>query len=100
MRKPRCQFCKKVFTPPTMGRRPKYCSQVCRQRAYRNRVAKKSPLLELLKSDLYQIKDRTARGKAAVKVLEELGFEVSLEKRERQQPKKARNHLKLVKPDE
>ena len=84
-----------------MGRRPKYCSQVCRQRAYRNRVAKKPPLRdELLKSDLYQIKDRTARAKAAVKVLEELGFEVTLQKRERQQPKKTRHHLKLVKPDE
>ena len=103
MRKPRCSFCKKLFKPRPMGRRPKYCSQVCRQRAYRKRIAKKPlpPLpREILKRDLYQIKDSTARGNAALKVLKELGYEVSLQKREMQQPKKTRDHLKLIKPVE
>jgi len=80
-----------------MGRRPQYCSQACRQRAYRNRVAKKSVPCEILKRDLYSMEDRTARFKAAVKVLKELGYEVevTLQKREGQQPKKP-NPLKSV----
>lgn len=31
----RCKWCRKEFEPPTMGRKPKFCSNACKQAAYR-----------------------------------------------------------------
>ncbi len=49
-----------------------------------------------MKSDLYAIKDITARGRGAVKVLEELGYEVSLIRRSGPPPKRHEPHLRVV----
>lgn len=60
------------------------------------------PALKALKSDLYAIEDRAARKRAAVKVLEELGYAVTLERRPAGMPRPAgaEPHLKLVRPPE
>ncbi len=82
MKKLKCRACKKSFYPPPFGRRPVYCSAACRQKAYRGRAAAPHrQALKALRSDLYRIEDNTARGKAAIKVLEELGYEVSIKRR-------------------
>ena len=47
-------------------------------------------------SDLYAIKDHSARGRAAVKVLEELGYEVSLDRRSGPPPKEPAPRLRVV----
>ena len=89
MKQIKCRSCKKSFYPPPFGRRPRYCSAACRQKAYRERAAAlHQQALKALESDLYQIKDITARGKAAIKVLEELGYEVSIKRRHEPPPKK------------
>ncbi len=51
-----------------------------------------------MKSDLYAIKDIAARGRGAVKVLEELGYEVSLIRRGGPPPKRYKPRLKVVDP--
>ena len=54
------------------------------------------PMLRALRSDLYAIRDSSARGRAAVKVLQEMGYEVVLE-RHRGPPRKTREpHLQVV----
>ena len=60
------------------------------------------PALKAPKSDLYAVEDRTARAKAAVKVLEELGYIVMLERRPAEMPRPAgaELRLKLVRPPE
>lgn len=83
MAKSRCRHCKKKFEPTGIGRRPSYCSVACRQGAYRKRL-KESPMrawLRVVEGDLFAIQDRTARGRGAVKVLEDLGYDVYLTKR-------------------
>lgn len=35
--------CERQLTPSNRGRRPRYCSPACRQRAYRQRPAKATP---------------------------------------------------------
>ena len=47
---------------------------------------------------MYGIEDRSARELAAVKALEELGFEVSLSRRSGPPPKKDDSHLRVVDP--
>ena len=100
MKKIRCPICKTMFSPPNQGRRPRYCSAACRQRAYRKREADPHRKLKaLVASDLYKIKDATARVRAAVKVLEEAGYEVILEQRSK--PRTASKlHLRLIDDDE
>ena len=92
----RCKACKKRFPPPARGRRPEYCSAACRQKAYRQRQAGsyRKPMA-LLTSDLYKVKDITARCRAAVKVLEEAGYVVTLERRTTPRPK-PKTRLKLI----
>ena len=92
----RCKACKKSFPRPDRGRRPIYCSAACRQRAYRKREAEPHRKLKLLAmSDIYKIRDQTARCRAAVKVLEEAGYEVELLPRGSSR-KKPRPNLKVV----
>lgn len=94
----KCKFCKRKFTPPGRGRKPTYCSQACRQKAYRKRQADPHrPALKAFTSDLYSIRDRTARARAAVKVLEELGWIVTIERRQGPPPKQRQPYLELVK---
>ncbi len=47
-------------------------------------------------SDLYAIKDITARERGAVKVLEELGYEVSLIRRSGPPPKRHEPRLRVI----
>lgn len=84
------------FAAPQRGRRPKYCSQACRQKAYRRRASNPQTKLKLLfQSDLYKIRDLTARRRAAIKVLNELGYKVYL-KPLREKPTKSIPNLKLI----
>lgn len=52
--------------------------------------------MRLLQGDLYKIKDDTARAKAAVKVLEELGYVVTAKRRSGPPPKPPGPSLRLV----
>lgn len=90
----KCKCCKKKLAP-VRGRPPSYCSAACRQRAYRKRQAV-HPATRLIQGDLYKIRDDTARAKAAVKVLEELGNVVTLERRSGPPPKPPGPSLSLV----
>ncbi len=91
MKSLKCKQCRERFVPPSRERQPRYCSVACRQKAYRKRVANPQyQMLKLLSSDLYAIRDISARGRAAVKVLEELGYEVGLRRGESWPPKKKR----------
>ena len=77
-----------------------YCSAACRQKAYRKREADPHGKLKaLLRSDLYKIRDQTDRGRAAKKVLEELGYEVTLKRRTTPRPQQKPN-LTVVSDDE
>jgi len=52
---------------------------LCRQKAYRKRSpSPHTAPLQLLRSDLFAIKDREARKRAAVAALNRLGYEVQL----------------------
>ena len=97
MKRMKCKQCRTPFLPSNRGRRPRYCSATCRQKAYRKREANPHRhVLKLLKSDLYAIRDSSARGRAAVKVLNELGYEVSLEPRSGPPPKKPEPRFRVV----
>ncbi len=97
MKRLRCKQCRERFVPPSRGRRPRYCSVACRQKAYRKRVANPHfHLLKALSSDLYAIKDLAARGRGAVKVLEEMGYEVRLGRGGNWPPKKKRKSFLRV----
>jgi hypothetical protein len=74
-----CKHCKKTLPKNVMGRQRLYCSAACRQAVYRRRHANRAPL-RLLQSDLWAIRDRPARARAAIRVLEELGYSVRLER--------------------
>ncbi len=92
MKKISCKQCRERFVPPNRGRRPRYCSVACRQKAYRKRAANPHhQALKLLSSDLYAIKDLAARERGAVKVLEEMGYEVGLRRGGNWPAKKKRN---------
>ncbi len=52
--------------------------------------------LRALRSDLYKIQDREARKRAAMKVLEELGYVVHLKRRMAPPPKRYQPRLKVV----
>ena len=85
----KCPNCKQKFTAAARGRKPKYCSQACRQQAYwRRKTDPAGPAMRVLQNDLQAIRNRTARIKAAYKVLEDAGI---IEPRPR-----ARPQLKLV----
>ncbi len=91
MKRLKCKQCRERFVPPSRGRRPRYCSVACRQKAYRKRAANPHyHSLKALSSDLYAIKDLSARARAAVKVLEEQGYEVGLRRGGNWPPKKKR----------
>ncbi len=105
MKRPKCKACGERFVPPSRGRRPRYCSAACRQKAYRKRAANPHyHALKALSSDLYAIKDISARARAAVKVLEEMGYEVGLWRGGNWPPKKKRKpFLRVIdssKPEE
>jgi len=69
------------------GRRLIYCCAACRQRDYRRRVAARPPVpMRLLMADLLVIRDREARKRGAIAVLEGLGYEVHLERIARPSP--------------
>ncbi len=97
MKRIKCKQCGARFLPPNKGRRPRYCSAACRQKAYRKRAANPHPpILRALESDLYAIKDIAARERGAVKVLEELGYEVSLIRRSGPPPKRHEPRLRVI----
>jgi hypothetical protein len=77
----RCKACKGALPLRATGRALVYCCAACRQRDYRKRVGARpaTPVL-LLKDDLFAIKDREARKRAAIAVLEDFGYAVSLER--------------------
>ena len=102
MKRLKCRQCREQFVPPSRGRRPSYCSVACRQKAYRKRVANPHhQALKALSSDLYAIKDITARARGAVKVLEEMGYEVWLRRGGNWPPKKKRGpFLRVVLKDD
>lgn len=83
MEKITCNGCRKKFESTGVGRQPSYCSAACRQRAYRKRLEgqPRSAMLRALTNDLNAIRDRVAREKGAIKVLEALGYDVHLTKR-------------------
>jgi hypothetical protein len=98
MKKRLCPTCKNKFAPPPRGRRPRYCSAACRQKAYRKRTSDPHAHLKALcLSDLYKIEDKTARAQAAIKVLVETGHAYLLANPHEPKPKKPT--LKLVKPE-
>src|SRR5262249_39761161 len=82
MRSIRCRVCKSKFKPPgTRGPQPRYCSPACRQKAYRKRAANPHRFgLRAFQNDLQKIQDRDNRVTAAVKVLEDAGLVVHLER--------------------
>ena len=97
MKRPKCKACGERFVPPSRGRRPRYCSAACRQKAYRKRAANPHHhMLKALSSDLYAIRDLSARARAACKVLEEQGYEVGLRRRSGPPPKKRKPFLRVV----
>lgn len=75
----RCKSCKRNLPRGKPGRPAKYCSAACRQKAYRKRSANPYAVpLRLLRNDMDAVKDRDARMLAAVRMLNNLGYEVSL----------------------
>jgi hypothetical protein len=92
MTKLKCALCKRKFAAPARGRKPKYCSQACRQQAYwRRKTDPNRAALTAIQSDLMAMSNRTARIKAAIKVLEDAGL---MEPRARP----SRPQLRLVRP--
>ena len=74
----KCKQCKRKFRPKAKGRRPLYCSDSCRQRAYERRriekeIAQRIPM-RLLGGDMEGIKTRDGVTRAVVDVLRELGL--------------------------
>jgi sigma54-dependent transcription regulator len=61
----RCSWCSTRFVPKTRGRRPKFCSASCRQRAYEGRRLKvvrdrhEPSLYNLLKQDVAEVRLKT-----------------------------------------
>ena len=74
VKKLRCERCRKLFLPPSKGRRPKYCSQSCRQRAYEARRAQQIVPEFLLGRDMEDIRTKAGVERAVVDVLREHGF--------------------------
>jgi hypothetical protein len=99
--KRKCLACKKAIPRAERGRPRKFCSAACRQKAWRNKP-RIHPALVALRKDLRAIEDRSERCKHAVKILEELGYEVVLHKRSSMgnDHKPARSRLKIVPPEE
>ncbi len=95
----KCKQCKRKFRPKAKGRRPLYCSDSCRQRAYERRriekeIAQRIPM-RLLGGDMEGIKTRDGVRKAIVDVLRELG----LIARPPDQPKRGPK-LRVIQDDE
>ncbi len=70
----RCGRCRKPFLPQSKGRRPNYCSQSCRQRAYEARRAQQKVPELLLGRDIEDIRTKGGVERAVVDVLRKLGF--------------------------
>ncbi len=94
-RRKKCPVCKAAFESVTGGRRRKFCSRACRQKAYRERAAQ-HPAFKLLANDIFSIQNREARARGAVRVLKKLGYEVTLTWSEGPKPSKEDPPLKLV----
>src|SRR5271167_3795817 len=65
----RCLKCKAKIKLKPRGRRPKYCSQSCRQRIYERRRWQRPAPVEALARDIAHIKVQDALMRAAVRVL-------------------------------
>ena len=76
----KCSWCKKRFKPPSKGRRPKYCSHSCRQRAYEMRRAQQRVPELLLGQDIDGIRTKDGVERAVVDVLRRLGLLPSISK--------------------
>ena len=97
MKSKKCPVCKSRLKPPEQGRHPRYCSAACRQKAYRRRRADpRRQALKLLRNDMATMADQQARARGAVKILEDLGYDVQLEKRQGPPPKKPKPRLSVV----
>lgn len=72
--KRKCRWCPKRFKPLSRGRRPLYCSQSCRQRAYEARRAQQNVPGLLLGRDMGDIRTKAGVKRAVVEVLRELGL--------------------------
>ena len=94
-RRKKCPVCRAAFESVTGGRRRKYCSRACRQKAYRERP-ERNPAFKLLANDIFSIQDRTARARGAVRVLEDLGYEVTLTPSKGPKPRKEGPPLRSV----
>jgi hypothetical protein len=103
MKKIRCKQCKVKFQPAARGRRSLYCSAACRQKAYRRRAGR-PVALRVLESDLFAIKDLAARERAAVRFLNDRGYEVhftrSTSRPQQVEARSARGRLRVVKTAE
>ena len=78
--KMKCRWCRKRFQPPSKGRRPRYCSHSCRQRAYEARRAQQKVPELLLGRDMGDIRTKAGVERAVVDVLRKLGFLPALPK--------------------
>jgi hypothetical protein len=88
VRRPRCAYCKKAFTPKKRGRAPKYCCAAHRQAAW---ASQGRPAL-LWRRHYDDFRTREGIRRAVIDVLRELGYEPPA-------PKKPRSSLRLVKDD-
>jgi hypothetical protein len=94
-KRPKCPTCKNRFRPPARGRPAVFCSAACRQKAYRSRA--RYPVLKILTNDLRAFRDGEARKRGAVKVLEDLGYIVHLERGVKPgPPNRSRAKIRLV----
>jgi len=73
-KRPRCQYCKKAFTPPRRGRPPAYCCDSHRQLAYQRRRARGDMPSLLLGRDIEDIRTKAGVERAVVDVLRRYGI--------------------------
>jgi hypothetical protein len=82
MRRPRCAYCRKAFTPRRRGRRPKYCSDAHRQRAHQERHAlDRFPSLALGR-DIDDMRTRDGIRRVVIDVLREFDILAPVPKRQ------------------
>jgi hypothetical protein len=88
-----------MFKPPALGRRPRFCSAACRQKAYRKRLADPFRLpKKLLDNDIRTFRDRIALRAKNEAELREVGYDVILLRPQPapKRPKSTPSKLKLV----
>ena len=82
MRRPRCAYGRKAFTPRRRGRRPKYCSDAHRQRAHQERHAlDRFPSLALGR-DIDDMRTRDGIRRVVIDVLREFDILAPVPKRQ------------------